>query len=287
MLRSYELPDGTLLPSVTTILKAVNKPNLVDWAARLERDLVIEAAADLHEDLPSNAPKLGRLGYVTTLRNRLPKQRAHQSALADAGDIGTELHRLIEWNIRRELGQVVGPQPSLRREAAFAFSQYEQWRAEVHLRPLLIEQRVWSRTHGFAGTMDLYAEITLPGYGCIQAVLDWKTGKALYPEHELQNAAYVHALGEMHHAPAGPIAGVLVRFPKFATDPGFETRVLTPEGQQERLDAFLHVLGTWKWLHQQDPAAREQEVIRSIPDPVTHTRAAATNAAVAEFSFAG
>jgi hypothetical protein len=33
----------------------------------------------------------------------------------------------------------------------------------VKLRPLAIEQVVWSTTHRFAGTLQILAEITLPG----------------------------------------------------------------------------------------------------------------------------
>lgn len=289
-MRVYELPDGSVLPSVTTLLETVPKPQLADWAARLERDLIVEAAADLHEDLPhaTHAPKLSRLAYTTTLRGRLPKKRAHDAAREAAGDIGQEVHKLIEWNLRRELGQPVGAQPRLRTEAVFAFTQYERWRAEVHLRPLLIEQQVWSKTYGYAGTLDLLVELMLPEHGCIRAVLDWKTGARLYPAYKLQNTAYAHALQEMGLAGGAgqQLAGVLVRFPKFPTDAGFETKVLEPEGHASRFAAFLHVLEVWRWLNGEDPSEAEREVIRALPTPVTPARAAA-RASAGTFSFAG
>jgi len=37
------------------------------------------------------------------------------------------------------------------------------WQASAKLRPLALEQVVWSITHRYAGTLDVLAEITLPG----------------------------------------------------------------------------------------------------------------------------
>ena len=45
--RFYTLPDGeTSYPSVTSILSAVNKPALVPWAAKVEREAVMGAAGN-------------------------------------------------------------------------------------------------------------------------------------------------------------------------------------------------------------------------------------------------
>src|SRR5262245_49910510 len=101
-----------MLPSVTNILSVIGKPALVNWAANQERALVIEAAAALWEDVPTEK-KMSRPAYVATLTERLGKQRAHQRALTRAGEIGSEVHALIEWNLRKEAGQKVGPQPEI------------------------------------------------------------------------------------------------------------------------------------------------------------------------------
>src|SRR5690348_12313582 len=95
--RWYELPDGSRLPSVTSILRVVAKPALVTWAARVERALVVEAAANLHEDLPPGGVKMSRPAYIASLLRRVGSQQAHQRALAKAGDIGSQVHARIEW----------------------------------------------------------------------------------------------------------------------------------------------------------------------------------------------
>jgi hypothetical protein len=248
--RLYQLPDGRMVPSVTSILTCVGKPALIQWAANTERELVIEAAANLWEDAPLAPKKMTRTAFITTLTDRLGKTKAHQRELAKAAEIGSQVHGLIEWNLRRELGQTIGPEPRVSDKATWAFMAYEEWRKTVNLVPRAIEQTVWSDTHGYAGTMDLYAELDLDGQRCL-AVLDWKTGKGIYAEALLQNAAYVHALIEMGHA-AAPVAGCIVRFPKVESDPDFEVKVIPAAMQHELLLTFLATKELWGWLQGQD-----------------------------------
>lgn len=246
--RFYELPDGARYPSVTNILSVIGKPALITWAANQERDMVIRAAAALYEDLPTNGPRMTRLGFVSTLQNRLGKERAHQRELAKATEIGSQVHALIEWNLRRELGQRVSEeQAQISPKAAWAFTAYEKWRASVGFKPVMIEQTVWSRTHGYAGTMDFLADVTLNGERVL-ALGDWKSGKRIYEEALLQNAAYVAALEEMGHAEPGTLWGVIVRLPKVETDPDFEVRVIAPAEQADNLAAFLAAKRTWEWI---------------------------------------
>jgi hypothetical protein len=93
--------------------KTVTKPALINWAANQERALVMEAAANLHEDLPLGAPRMSRLAYLATLQTRLGKEKAHQRELAKAAEIGSQAHGYSEWTLRRERGEVVGPEPRM------------------------------------------------------------------------------------------------------------------------------------------------------------------------------
>lgn len=243
--RRYTTPDGETYDSVTSILSVVGKPALINWAANTERALVIEAAANLWEDAPLTK-KMSRPAYIATLTERIGKQKAHQKELAKASEIGSQVHSLVEWNLRKELGQVVGPEPSVRDHALWGFMVYEEWRKATKLMPLAIEQTVWSTTHRYAGTMDLYADVLLEPHGSCKVVLDWKTGKGIYPEALLQNAAYVQALKEMGHAD-GDVYGCVVRFPKVETDPEFEVRVITPVEHAGLFQTFLAVKRLWDW----------------------------------------
>jgi hypothetical protein len=243
--RFYEV-DGQLLPSVTNILGAVNKPALVHWAANVERAAVSEAAADLYAQWAARPmrPQLPRAAYLATLLAQLGTVKAHQKELAKAGDIGTQAHQLIEWTMRTAIGAVAGPKPIVSDAAQWSVFAFEDWAKSVRLKPVLIEQTVYSKVHGFAGTMDVLARVN----GVLTEV-SIKTGKAVYGEAHLQSAAYVTALVEMGYLP--PAGGsLIVRLPKNLDDPQFEVVQAPPAA--DLLPVFLAVKTLWTWQTAQD-----------------------------------
>jgi predicted RecB family nuclease len=247
--RFYHTPQGDF-PSVTTILGAVGKPALIQWAANEERAFVMETAANLYEDI-HGTPKMERVTFLSTMLTRLGKEKAHQRALAKAGAIGSQVHALIEWTLRAQLCEKPGPSPAITEKGMWAFSVFQKWAKSVSLKPILIEQTVWSATHGYAGTLDLLAEVE----GKL-TVIDWKTGKRVYPEAHLQNAAYRHALREMGHSDAEQ--GIIVRLPKDEKDPEPEAvkAGLMPDGstmaESELLGVFLGIKATWEYSSRMD-----------------------------------
>lgn len=229
-------------PSVTTILTVISKPALVNWAARVEREMVIDAAADLYVDCPLEK-KMERPTFISTLNMRIGKAKAAQKELTKAAEIGSQAHALIEWTLLSEVVSAPGPQPKISEKAALAFAAWQKWRDTVKLKPILVEQTIWSKEFCYAGTMDLLAEMD----GKL-TVVDWKTGKAIYPESFLQNAAYRHALREMGHG--NPVQGMIVRLPKVETDPEFE--VADAGDETENFEVFLHALDLWKWQYKNE-----------------------------------
>ena len=245
--RFYEV-QGRLLPSVTHILQVLAKPALINWAASQERVACLEAAADLYLDL-SKTPPMSRVSFLATLDGRIGKQKSHRRELEKAGEIGTQVHALIEWNLRQSLGQKVGPEPRVVDDAQWAFMAYQDWANGVNLKPLYIEQTVFSLTHGYAGTMDLLAEVN-----GVPTLVDFKTGKAVYAEAHLQNVAYRAALADMGHQRAE--AGLIVRLPKVQTDPTFETAPSPPV--EDLWPTFLAAKSLWAWWHAEEEAYRQK-----------------------------
>lgn len=239
--------NGKEFVSVTTLLQAINKPALVSWAAKEERTMTIAASADLYEDI-HGTPKMSRPTYVATLDARIGKVRAHQKELAKAGEIGSQVHALIEWNLRRLLGQKVGPEPKIGDKAMWAFMAYEDWAKSVSLKPILIEQMVFSLEHEYAGTLDLLAEVN-----GVLTVVDWKTGKAVYWEAHLQSVAYQVALAEMGHQKAQ--AGMILRLPKVETDPNFEP--VSAMAVSDLFPTFLAVKKVWEGWHAAEVKSRD------------------------------
>jgi len=246
--RFYDV-DGELYPSVTHILGAIAKPALIPWAAAQERTLVTDAAADLYVEWLREVvpPQMPRAAYVATLLARLGQVKAHQKELAKAGEIGTQTHKLIEWTMRTAIGADAGPKPLVNEKALWGFMAFEDWAKSVALKPVLIEQTVYSKTHQYAGTMDLLARVN-----GVLTLVDFKTGKAIYPEAHLQSVAYQAALIEMGYV--APSAGLIVRLPKVDTDPAFEVGTVPPVA--ELFPVFQAVQALWKWSYAQDAAYR-------------------------------
>jgi hypothetical protein len=242
--RWYEI-EGMEYPSVTTILSVVGKPALIAWSANTEREMVMNASSQLYQDI-AGTPKMSPTAYLMSLKTRIGTVRAGQKELAKAAEIGSQTHKLIEWNLRASLMQEPGPSPQISDRAMWAFMAWEDWRKSVNLKPIYIEQTVWSKTHGFAGTMDLLAEVN-----GVLTVVDWKTGKAIYPEAYLQNAAYRNALREMGHG--DPVQGIIVRLPKNTEDPEFEAQIIQ-ENEQSLFGTFMHVFKLWKWVQRGEEA---------------------------------
>lgn len=236
--RTYTI-DGVTMPSVTTILGVIGKPALITWAANEERAACLEAAYDLYDDVHST-PRLDRMPFLAALESRLGSVKAHKRASAKACEIGSQAHAAIELQHRKAMGQATGPEPKLSDEAMWAFMAWEDWALNAGIKPVFIEQTIWSVSHRYAGTMDLLAWVN--GH---RTLVDYKTSKSVYPESKLQVAAYIRAMNEMGH---GPITrGAIVRLPKATTDPAFEVVEIHEDELPGLCATFDHVHQLYLW----------------------------------------
>lgn len=180
----YQIDQGKgwePVQGVTTILgKVVAKDGLVNWAANLAVDAMLDGAT------PEEARK------------------AHTQKKQKGADIGSEVHTAIESHIKGRKVQVSTP------EAEKALEAFYEWLTQRNVKFLESEIAVYSKKYNYCGTCDFIAEIDGRRY-----IGDWKTadpkkqwknnkytGKLqAYPEHFIQVAAYDQALTEMGHAP--------------------------------------------------------------------------------------
>jgi hypothetical protein len=248
--RYYVGPEGQRLDSVTNLLSVINKPALIPWAAKVERELVIEAAANLYLDAPTTT-KMTRDAFVRTLGQRIGAEKAHQRIAKKATDIGGQAHALIEWNIRKELGQKPGAEPKVDRNAGTAFAAFASWWKGAGYKPVRVEQMIFHPGKLYAGTLDLLATDAKDRLG----IVDFKTSKAIYPEYLLQVSAYAEAVNAMGH---GPVEwAVIARFPKGELEPPFNPErdihevTLTPE----LFETFCNAQVLHQWLESMNKAA--------------------------------
>jgi len=189
--------DGEKIPSVTRVIDAVFPKYLTDWAA--------QAGANWWRDYQDSgllADRLGRDEEDVFDGIRF----AHKEISKAAQDIGLEVHRWIELYIKVKMidGETVTDYPE---RVKVPMQNFHKWADAHDIEWESCEEKVYSRSWGYAGTVDAVAKIN--GKQC---VIDFKTSAKIYKEYYLQVAAYVNAIGEMRgHLPE---LGVIVRLDK-------------------------------------------------------------------------
>lgn len=109
-------------------------------------------------------------------------KRSSQRIKSEAADKGKMLHKFIESSLIST------------DSASDGCSQTDgirDWLQSNFESIVAVERRIYSRRYRYSGTFDLLAK-----RGDAWYLVDWKTGKSIYPEFRLQTAAYVHAYEE-------------------------------------------------------------------------------------------
>lgn len=119
----------------------------------------------------------------------LPNYAAGEAIKAKSAEEGTLIHETIEAILRKD--PVVIPETI--KPAISAFMDFYSSNEIVAHK---IEERVVSKKHHFAGTMDVLAEVN----GKL-GVLDIKTSIAIYRDYSMQTSAYIEALREDPNMP--------------------------------------------------------------------------------------
>jgi len=195
----YRLKNGTIVPSVTTIIDsqlAWNKRTLIAWSRR--------------EVLAGNDPDV---------------------ILRAAGDVGIEVHSLIERHIKG-LDMFVDISDESRR----SFGAFLTWESQNSLDYIHSELRVVSEEHEYGGTIDIIARS-----GDVLWLVDPKSSKDIYDEFILQVSAYEHAF-EAEHEKVDEVH--LLHLDK--TDGGFTDYHIPDDKLNLAWSAFLHCRELYK-----------------------------------------
>lgn len=170
--------DGKRVPGVTTIIRnATDKPALPPAAAK---ETALWAAI--------NTESLAGMGPDQWVRSASAAYRDVWNASAKRG---TLLHEAARQLVRGDPLQPADPETGevwpddVIRSAEQLAKFMDQWDAQ----PVLAERPVFHDAHHWAGTVDLVADLR----DGRRWLLDYKTGKGVYPETSVQLAAYRHA----------------------------------------------------------------------------------------------
>lgn len=244
--------DKLWQPSVTGILGIRDKPALINWAVGQHREYVERKLAQLEVN-PGELPFLS----TADVRDILAEAQECWRDLSGAASIGSLAHRFLHAELGYRAG-VVSEQPKMTIEPdeilAPSFSKDMidlanasvkaglQFLDENHVEPLIFERILWSPTYGYVGTADLIAKVN-----GILSVLDWKTSKAIYPEYNLQTAAYSNAYMEEFGSVIQDRYVVNIK-----KDGGLEVEKRDLETYSEDLGAFLACLEVYRWNRAND-----------------------------------
>lgn len=198
----YRLTDGTPVPGVTTPLNLLAKPALVPWANRLGL-----AGIDVNK-------------YVD-----------------DKADIGTLAHLLITnhlMGLETDLGDFTPNQVDAAQNSVLSFLEWEKHNPIKET--VFVENPLVSEIYRFGGTIDIYCRI-----GDYLELIDLKTGKGIWPEHEYQISAYFHLMEENRHW----VDRVRILNIPRTEDERFEERILKLPDIENGWQIFLHCLAIY------------------------------------------
>lgn len=188
--RGYQHPhNNSIVPSVTTILKAAAKPAIEQWVAD-------QTAAYAVANIDALLTRTEMQGYNMLRwyhkRNPLPLEDGYDprnyylGVLNDAAELGTTMHGWIEADVDPEFVY-----PDVEGETDLFWQMHavwDDWFSENIITPVMTETTVWNATLGYAGTFDCLWEINGELW-----FLDIKTARSLWPEHSMQLAALRNA----------------------------------------------------------------------------------------------
>ena len=219
-------------PSVTTVLKLCDKSGLVQWAVDIAVNWCVVNWAVL--GMRSNEDAF------TTARYRYNDVRAERAC------VGTGIHETIEslhtqgWTF-----------PELDEEQQEIMLQWEDLNRVWAITPVLSEVTVWNHESDYAGTLDGLWEFTNRETGeFFVGLVDIKTSKNVWPEHEMQIAA----LGNPTNVVMEKLPdGTWVEKPMFEFDRSVlvhlradKWEIIEVHDTDLRLEEFLGYRGIWE-----------------------------------------
>ena len=146
----YKLFDGTRVPGVTTITGQLDKPFLIKWAN-----------------------DLGLVG-IDSAKFR-----------DDKGDIGTLAHEMIVAHLSKREPDTSDYSKNQIDAAENSFLSYLEWEKQHKIEAIYTESPRVSELHLYGGTLDFYGLVD-----GTPELIDFKTGKGIYPEFWFQVSAY-------------------------------------------------------------------------------------------------
>lgn len=214
-----------LLPSVTTILKVLNKPALNDWLC--EQTALAVLTTPRQEGEPIDA-------FVQRV---LHDERVQDQEADAAKQLGTDMHEGLEALFR---GERITDELRPWIEPAYLFLKGLKPWTRIEVEQIVVGP-------GFAGKVDWQ------GHDDGLLVVDFKTTKRLpdkgsWNEHRLQLAAYARAVGEKE-----PNLARTANLYISTVDMGKFVLHENPDWRSDYAEGFKPLMQVWQWMNNYRP----------------------------------
>ncbi len=227
----YEL-DGKALTGITTILKVVAKPSLIQWAANMAVDYIANNFSEVFV-YPLDKEKIGKLLEEARFAHRRKKEEAGQKGI----DVHTEIERIIKDLVKSNsvLKDGASDNPQIQ--------HFINWAIINKVKFLASEKRLYSKKYWVAGTADFICEIDGKKY-----VGDLKTSSGIYDRTPFfQTAGYRMMLEEMGEK---DFVGTIIINIKKSGEFDENKDVYCSCDYQNELDGFLACLTLYRKLQE-------------------------------------
>ena len=181
----------------------------------------------------------GKMAAQAALRNPELNEKEVMAEVQLAGrkasDRGKYVHMLAELLCKGDLNALQNVNVPV--EYAGYYRALLSWNNTMKPETIAMEVETYSDKYGYAGRTDLIAKM-----GSDKWVIDFKTGKNIYKEVELQLAAYKEALKEQEIVEVDKMGVVLL----------MENGEFQFKETRATIDDFVDVKKVWEWLKRKD-----------------------------------
>lgn len=249
--------DKVLVPGVTSIIEALDKPALIPWAVSQTAGYIQQNWASFGSaatgcvgfgmDSPIRVYSKSDIDRLVTLA-----KQQYKDVKLEAADIGSMAHDWLDRYLKEKLRGVRVPdiQRPDHPRANHAIDAALGWLCKHEFRPIFCERKVYSRSFNYAGTADKYGEMIGCGEpkccgfsGKANILGDFKTSGRIYDTYRLQLAAYRQALREETGASVDKC--IVLRIDKDGD--GFKTLVIHEHEFDLDWFGFLGALHVYQW----------------------------------------
>jgi len=228
----YSVNDKTVY-GVTSIIGVLDKPALIYWAVNMAVEFL------------GNNLIAGKSYDEVEIKTLLEDARkAHRIKKDKSADIGTMIHDWLDKYTKARIEKKPVPKRPINKEMKNAIDGFFKWAKDNNVKLISCEQKIYSKKYCYAGTYDLEAMVNGK-----RTIIDFKTGKAIYPEMFLQASAYLQAREEeMGNKYDGGVAILrLSQENKEKEVTSFEVQQVSREKVQKLIRVFRCCLGIYVW----------------------------------------